>query len=376
LTAISEQINITMHIYSESENLSKMLTALNWQEWADILPKDFFVINYLDCQETELVSFTHRAINKWKKHNLKGKNIVLVYEFEVMHTLLWTAVVDYLRSEGWENILLIDGGFEMRTPPDPNFHFAQSPFFYNCFTEKSYKDVEEAIAEKDTLFSCLGRRARYSRVRITVDLLERGLDKLGYVSCGWCPHENFFSKPIRKENKLWYQFIPEHLTERFPVTLNHPDNDQWEVEIGGLDKVCLNVVQETHVGWMYQEKYRSQTRSDRAHFTEKTAKAFWYYQLPLVFGTPWQVNLLQTRGFDMFEDIFDLSYDTEIDVYKREKLFVDQIEKFCKKPVSYWQDYMLENKARLIHNRNHMTTTYNLLVNNLKNKLKYLDTSH
>ena len=375
MTSISVTINIAMHIYYESNNLLKMQTALDWNQWTDIVPKNFFVINYYDCPETELVSFTSRAVNKWKKQNFKGKDIVLLYEFEVMHTFFWQSVVDYLRSEGWDNILLIDGGFEMANPPGCKFHFVQSPFFYNCFAEKPYKEFEEAIAEKDTLFSSLARRARYSRVRITVDLIERGLDKLGYVSCGWCPHENFFTDPLCEENKLWYQFIPEHLHKRFPISLNHPDNDQWEVEIGGLDKVCLNVIQETHVGWMYQEEYRSQTRSDRAHFTEKTAKAFWYYQIPLVFGTPWQAQLLKSQGFDMFEDIFDLSYDKEIDVHKREKLFVNQIEKFCTKPISYWQDYMLENKDRFIHNRTNMLTIYNLLKNKIKNKLEYLETS-
>ena len=369
-----------MHLYHESRILHSMNTSLHWDKWSDIIDDNTYIVNYLDVPEDEIMSMTHRANKKFKKDHKKGtktdlqnKNIILVYEFEVMHTLVWTAVSDYLHNEGWKNILIIDGGFELRITDKFNMHFAQSPFFYYAFAEKPYKEFEEAIAEKDTLFSSLARRARYSRVRITVDLIERGLDKKGYVSCGWCGHEEFFTHPHFKQNMLWYKLIPEHLHDRFPVTLNHPDEDQWEVEGRGLDRVCLNVVQETHVGWMYQEKYRTQTRSDRAHFTEKSTKPFWYYQIPLVFGTPFQVELLKNQGFDMFDDIFDLSYDNEIDVIKREKMLVDQIEKFCAKPISYWQDYMLENKSRFFHNRKNLLTNYQILRDTLKSKISNLD---
>mgnify|MGYP001093674173 CR=1 FL=1 len=369
-----------MQLYHESQTLHSMNTSLHWNKWSDIIDDNTYIVNYLDIPEDEIMSMTHRANKKFKKDhkrntktNLQNKNIILVYEFEVMHSLVWNSACDYLNEEGWNNILVIDGGFELYQKGSKPYHFAQSPFFYNCLNTRQYKQFEESIAERDTLFSSLARRARYSRVRLTVDLIERGLDKKGHVSCGWCSHENFFTYPNYGPNRLWYNLIPEHLHDRFPVTLGHPDSDQWEVEIGGLDKVCLNVVQETHVGWMYQEKYRTQTLSDRAHFTEKTAKPFFYFQLPLVFGTPFQVELLKNQGFDMFDDIFDLSYDTELDVIKREKMFVDQIEKFCTKPVSYWQDYMLENKQRLLHNKNQLIFVYRQLCDDLHFKLKFLN---
>jgi hypothetical protein len=365
-----------MQLYHESQSIDKMNTELDWDKLSTLLPDDIFVINYLDIQEDMLVSMTQRANKKFKKDNtnLTNKNIILVYEFEVMHSLVWNSVCDYLNEEGWNNILVIDGGFELYQKGSKPYHFAQSPFFYNCLNTRKYKQFEESVAEKDTLFSSLARRARYSRVRITADLLSRQLDTKGYVSCGW--HEDckkYFDKENEQWSKPWLNIIPQNLHDRFPVTLGHPDSDQWEVETGGLDKVCLNVVQETHVGWMYQEKYRTQTLSDRAHFTEKTAKPFFYFQLPLVFGTPFQVKSLQNQHFDMFDDIFDLSYDTELDVIKREKMFVDQIEKFCTKPVSYWQDYMLENKQRLLHNKNQLIFVYRHLCENLHSKLKFLN---
>lgn len=377
-----------MQLYYESKNYTNMSRSLHWDKWQDILPNDIFIIDYFDVPEEELVSMTHRANKKWKTRQKKKthtellyKNIILVYEFEVMHTFTWHAVCDYLRQEGWLNILIIDGGFEFRlpdkhqgTPGNYNVNFAQSPFFYQAFRQQPYKEFEEAIAEKDTLFSSLARRAQYSRIRITVDLLQRKLDEKGYISCGWSrDSKDFFTCSDHNNSKPWLQIIPQHLQHKFPLSLGHQDDDQWEVEGNGLDKVCLNVAQETHVGWMYQEKYRSQTKSDRAHFTEKSAKPFYYWQLPLVFGTPFQVGLLQSQGFDMFDDIFDLSYDKELDVIKREKMFVDQVELFCKKPIAYWQDYMLENKQRLVHNRKNLLFNYKTLRDNVKLKIKRLN---
>ena len=80
--------------------------------------------------------------------------------------------------------------------------------------------------------------------------------------------------------------------------------------------------------------------------TEKTWKAFVNYQIPLVFGCRGINKYLKSLGYDLFEDIFDLSYD---DGLPHERLFgvVENIKKLCSMDL----DNFIQYEERLQKNR-------------------------
>ena len=108
--------------------------------------------------------------------------------------------------------------------------------------------------------------------------------------------------------------------------------------------------------------------------TEKTAKAFALGQIPLILGPRRQVTLTKELGFDLFEDIIDVSYDSELDPNLRIKLFTNSLKKFIdSNPVETLQD--LKTKLMPRFTKNHQLAQqfcYNTITEEIKQTLKRL----
>lgn len=90
---------------------------------------------------------------------------------------------------------------------------------------------------------------------------------------------------------------------------------------------------------------------DCIHITEKSFKPFVFYQLPIIVGTHLHNKYLKNEyGFDLYEDLFDLSFDLESNDNLRMKMIVDEINRIhgIKNEVVL---YYKENKDRLEKNR-------------------------
>jgi len=62
-------------------------------------------------------------------------------------------------------------------------------------------------------------------------------------------------------------------------------------------------------------------------FTEKTIKPFIAKQIPIFFALPGHLNVLRNLGFDLFDDLIDNSYDTEMNHVKRLDLILNELQR-------------------------------------------------
>lgn len=87
------------------------------------------------------------------------------------------------------------------------------------------------------------------------------------------------------------------------------------------------------------------------HVTEKSFRPFIYYQIPIIVATPNHIKYLkETYNFDMFDDLVNHSYDSELDDKKRIKMIVDEIGRL-RDEKELVKDFYRNNIERIKNNR-------------------------
>jgi len=81
--------------------------------------------------------------------------------------------------------------------------------------------------------------------------------------------------------------------------------------------------------------------------TEKSVKPFIYQQLPLFLAKYGTVDYLRKYEFDMFDDIIDHSYDSEIYLHKRTDMILNELIKLSKINLT---QFFIENESRFKRN--------------------------
>lgn len=314
------------------------------------------IIDYQSISEFDIANYTRYAI----KHLPKKSNIVVGYLSEAMNSTYWNVVFDILQSEGYKNILWIDGALI----PGQIFkhlhnvkitHFHSPMFFSTLFRPTIVENMPRAgeVINRTCHYVSLGRLVRQERIYFTKKLLDNPvLFKKGIVTCGWGDSTlNFW----RDQNSLDYLrlMLDDEVINKFPLTLGHRDVDQHAFD-EKFKGAIFNVVQESSIG----ADFRSHSSvyniipvnwqivtSDRIFFTEKTAKAFLMNQIPLLIAAPGMVQVLRELEFDMFDDIVDHSYDKEDNIIKRCDMVYDELNRLVSlHTVAGWVRFIQQKK--------------------------------
>lgn len=106
--------------------------------------------------------------------------------------------------------------------------------------------------------------------------------------------------------------LPDDLIENGDVVQRH-FNPLW------YNNTCFSMVSESCV-------------SGQMFVTEKTFKTFAHLHPFMVYGVPGTLKFVQELGFETFDNLFDESYDTEIDNQRRLRLLVENVKNFKKVP--------------------------------------------
>ena len=131
------------------------------------------------------------------------------------------------------------------------------------------------------------------------------------------------------------RFLPEDQTES-QGTFQRYFNSKW------YDSTMFSIVSETTTYSKYQ-----------LHITEKSFKPIAYYHPFVTWGQAGSLAYLRELGFETFENLFDESYDSELDQDKRLESVIKNIVEF-----NQWE-YDSVTQQKLQHN-------YNLFYENKK----------
>lgn len=241
------------------------------------------------------------------------------------------------------------------TIDEPNDIPIKSINTYNGITIGSRHYLTDLSFKTDTHFVMLAKNPRPLRVMMANEILKRGLDKFGNISCGcgqwWYDYENS-------------PYVDSEFKSLFPIILDGPVPDgsskQHQVDDSRITNAAINVICETSQDSVLE----GPILWTMPFITEKTGKAFSLCQFPLMISVPNTVEKLRNMGFDVFDDIIDHSYDMEPDPIVRIKMVCDQLEKLCN--IDNIAAFREAHWSRLINNRTHLVNIIrNMIAKNV-----------
>ena len=202
---------------------------------------------------------------------------------------------------------------------------------YFPFGNKIVDELKNSKREKKYL--CYNGSSRIHRILLIDDLVKRGIIKYGMVSLHEKPNEEFFdmieneqyaylNKKIDREN-YFFSSSPHSLSKiDFGGTIDGIDADFWcTIDRPHLMNTYFNVIPET--------TFFIDEPDDYLFITEKTYKSI--IQHPsLILGRPYTLKHLKKLGFKTFGNMFDESYDEEIDDLKRYHMVLNEVDRLCK----------------------------------------------
>jgi len=107
------------------------------------------------------------------------------------------------------------------------------------------------------------------------------------------------------------------------------------------DDTCFSVVVESVTSW----------RGDLVPFvTEKTYKPIAYQHPFMVIGAPGILKYLRSQGFETYDNLFDESYDLELNLDKKLKIIIDNIKNFEKIPYNILTQEKIKHNLDLFYN--------------------------
>lgn len=184
-------------------------------------------------------------------------------------------------------------------------------------------------------FLSLNNSCRMHRVYLLTQLLDRNLpiDKCSFLfstgtPVGWKYNEDVFKSclDILLETKIISnESYDRTLKYDLPKILDYDNRHPTFIhnDLGDLYNIILNLVTENLTGMA-----NGDISDDKIFtFTEKTIKPFLAKQIPLFFALPGHLNVLRNLGFDLFDDLIDNSYDTEMNHVKRLDLILNELQR-------------------------------------------------
>ena len=297
--------------------------------------------------------------NNWKKIFNEYIDIFKKYDkiifdngWEATNINIITKIINLLEENNLKDVLYVDGGLD-------NYFKKNKIVYAHKFIIPYNDDNYIKLKDRSILYISLARLidTKFQRLFFTYELYKNNLLSDGIVTCGSSLEE------IDRNHK-GLDLFPEDFQKLIPLcydgVVSRRDSSVPYLQFG--EECLINVVQESSFEIIRSKKYPSMYFGDlywssRPFFTEKTAKAFNSGQIPLFVTVNGYVNILKIMGFDVFDDIVDHSYDTEIDTDKRILMVVDELLRLKEIGLENLKNiYGLEE--RFLYNRNHLGVVY------------------
>ena len=209
--------------------------------------------------------------------------------------------------------------------------------------ERVYRDRLQAFRSRgrrrSRRFVSLNRTPRPVKILFLLSLFRDGLWDAGFISFGGFAEPGRTGKP---------RPTPEQLARALPGFEDRVrELSPWMDALDRYGRVLLGL--ERH-GWTrldlstasiaadlpeYDESWFSavtetEMRGRRSRITEKVIKPLVNFHPLLVLGNPGSLALVRSYGFVTFDDIFDESYDEELNPRKRFDLVYQQVARLCR----------------------------------------------
>lgn len=189
-----------------------------------------------------------------------------------------------------------------------------------------YKTLKENNLLKDSFFS-------YNAYNIFDDNINHNKDED-------TKYENHIIENIEP---IYSKTTHEELLKDLPIVLDYIPNlsnvDQYAFTLPYTSNAYIELIGCTTID-----------SSDVVYTSEKIFKPFMAFMIPVFVGPSNLCKTLQQLGFDLFDDIIDLSYDEEIDTVKRLSMVMEEIKKLGKYSIQELHNLYWDREQKLRHN--------------------------
>lgn len=355
--------------------------SMDWKSFSDVpfVGKNIWII--FSCEprlinEFEETGILNKIINFWKNgyDGIETINVIFeqAWEGELKpHTDWLNYVHTHIPQKFSKFIHFINADVNLKESYEKRFtntrvfgNLHSFPFYwgleYKHLVSSGYvNQVKTFNPYRSKHYICLNAFIKLHRALLLFELDKNQLEEYGYISALGRYMGKFGSTMKLKIKSLGWDSEPNiYLSDSVGMKyLQH--FERWVSTRQQLRKLDMGVPQMESV-WMGDKFIPLKQMEDswvnvvvesiisqnNLFVTEKTWKAFVNYQIPLVFGCRGINKYLKSLGYDLFEDIFDLSYD---DGLPHERLFgvVENIKKLCSMDL----DNFIQYEERLQKNR-------------------------
>jgi hypothetical protein len=105
------------------------------------------------------------------------------------------------------------------------------------------------------------------------------------------------------------------------------------------------------------------------YITEKTLKPMLCKKIFIVAGPRGVLSHLRSKGFKTFDDFIDETYDSISNPNDRFFAVIDQIHRFCDRPLTEIKQYLSDNKSKFDHNFENLVSLRHKELDELKRKI-------
>ena len=125
-----------------------------------------------------------------------------------------------------------------------------------------------------------------------------------------------------------------------------------------LDELEIHINQDTVSDFYYLTDslidIGSETIPETYQFiTEKTWKPYLHGKVSFFFNCQSYYAILKNLGFELYDEIFDYSFDTIVDVSERQTEYHNELKRLSEIPIEELQKKILSIKDKILRNRNH-----------------------
>ena len=150
--------------------------------------------------------------------------------------------------------------------------------------------------------------------------------------------------------------------------LPHVLDTEWTGNVG-QDSTIIPYSSNSYFHLVGCTNYKCDRNQVPIYTSEKIFKPYLSWQIPIFFGVPGLYKVLKKLGFDVFEDIFDMSFDNELNDMKRFELQYKNVKKIAKMSKQEVHNTYRSNLHRIENNFKNLETLADNYVKVLKNKL-------
>lgn len=318
------------------------------------------ITEYLDfyfAHGYQITEISHEHLEGEFSHNVKCDTIVIDLMGEYVGLSDLKTYYKFFETHFEYNNVIVVGCYHLAD----KIRFRNWRFFKDDFpnlffvhpqndTFNLWNNVKEAsvllgthmVDKKEHLFMCLNNQMSNHRCSMVHSILKRGLEKNNLVT----------SKSKRWNNKD----IPEIQIDNALDGKENEGTSRWNLQPQFSNKSYIDVVTET--------KY------DYPFYTEKPLKTFMSLQFPIILGYKDSVKYYRDKGFDMFDDIIDHSYDGIVDLEEKTEKIADELLRLSS--LDFHKIYS-ESKDRLLNNQK-LLNEYRMKNKRIENIVEFIFT--